>query len=773
MNRGAGVTIVTAVCLLGVTGGCGPLAPQPLVSVASDSNPQPPAGARPAAASTPSAARPRSGAADSTPAHRLDRLESDQIITVFGGNTLSAGLDALDVAFYGVAGLAVDPQSGALYLIDKARSTIFRVDPNGRVQPFAGTQVAGFGGDYQPATKSPFHVPAGLTVDPASSELLVADTQNRRVRIVSPEGLWVSTLAGSGMHGTAPDQIPTVFPALEMFSHDNFRGDGGPAVEAELNLPSGVAMDRRGVVFIADSANHRIRAVNRRPQPTVVAGVEIGAGHIATVAGTGELGFSGDGGSALAARLAFPTELAVDSAGNLLIVDTFNHRIRRLDRQTGRIETVVRGSLAERSAEESTAGWMVSIAGVAVDSEDRLLYSDRRTRTVYRQPPGGEAEALWVAGPREAGLGSVAAGPGGRVYVADLYYNRVLRVDDGEAVPYAGGAPAGTGIPVGQAAFSNLGPVAVDPRGDLYLADVFHYSLRRVRLEDGTVETFMGTGRIGTGGDGGPPAEAQLVHPTDILIEDDGSLYVADQYGNAVRSVSPGPDGARVATVAGGARVPRSTTVEDGPADAIRLGGPLSIARHPLTGELYIACQETHTIRKLGRDGMVTTIAGSGVAGFAGEGTPAVEAELNWPAALAFDRNGVLYVSDMLNNRIRSVTPDGLIHTFAGTGEQGFGGDGGPARSARLAFPGDLVFDRHGNLLVSDTNNHRVRRIAAAAPHRIETVVGTGLRGFDGDGGPPSMARLNLPRGLAFGPDEVLYIVDSFNRRVRAAKLSG
>jgi DNA-binding beta-propeller fold protein YncE len=317
------------------------------------------------------------------------------------------------------------------------------------------------------------------------------------------------------------------------------------------------------------------------------------------------------------------------------------------------------------------------------------------------------------------------------------------------------------------AAFSVLGPIAVDSKGDLYLADAMQYAIRRIRSSNGVIETFMGTGRLGAGGDGAAASKAELVHPTAILI-DGTEIYVADQYADLVRKVTQTKDGSTVETFAG--RSGSMMQMDGVQADAGRLGGPLALARHPVTGEIYIACQESHSIRKVGRDHKITTIAGKGRAGNSGGGGWARDTEFNWPAALVFDQQGSLYVSDMLNHRILKITGDGRISPFAGSGSRGFAGDGGPALQAQLDSPGALAFDALGNLYVSDTNNQRVRRIDARPPHRIQTVVGNGLRGFSGDGGPPAEARLNLPRGLAFGPDGVLYIADSFNRRVRAVR---
>lgn len=689
-------------------------------------------------------------------------LEPGQIRTVAGGRPLPASLAPGDVSFYGVAGLAADAR-GALYLVDKARSMVFRIEPGGAaVTPWAGALSAGFDGDGRPARGTALHVPSALALDPATGELLIADTQNHRVRAVSADGSRVTTVAGVGRRGVPPDQLGTEFPTVEGFAAGRFSGDGGPAAEAELNLPSGVAADADGLLYLSDSANHRIRAVNRGNAPRSVAGVTLAPGEIRTVAGDGTLGFAGDGGPAAAARLAYPGELELDPDGNLLVVDTFNQRVRRIDRRTGEIRTVILGKRAALDPAKAAEQWAVSIAGLAVAPGGEIVYTDRVDRSLHLLTPAGEDRVLYTARPGEAGLGSVAAGPGGEIYVADVYRNLVLRVvlrvarSGAEVAVLAGNAPVPRRVPLDQATFSVLGPVSADAQGNLYLADVFHYAVRRIVPREGMVETFFGHGVLGSRGDGGPPEEAELLHPTDVLIDGGRAVYIADQYADRVRRVSFGPDGARVDTLAGGR--------------GERLGLPVALARHPRTGDVYVACQESGTIRRIDAGGRVVTVAGTGTPGYAGDGGPAIEARLNWPAALVFDRDGALYVSDMQNQRVRRIGADGRITTFAGTGRKGFAGDGGPADEAALDGPGGLAFDAAGNLYVADTNNHRVRRIDAGPGHRIRTVAGTGRRGFSGDGGPAAEARLNLPRGLAFGPGGVLYIVDSFNHRLRAMK---
>jgi DNA-binding beta-propeller fold protein YncE len=698
-------------------------------------------------------------------------LRPGTIATVLGGQALPATLAPDALALYGVTGLETDLTDGSVYMIDRARSTIFRIDPGGTsVTLWAGAPSAGFNGDDRPALETAFHMPSDLALEPRTGEIFVADTLNHRIRAISPDRQRVRTVAGLGVRGTPPEQLPTEAPAPDGLGRGHFSGDGGPAVEAELSFPSGVAVDGLGLLFIADSGNHRIRMVNRGTSPVIVCTVEVLPGQIVTVAGTGTPGFSGDGGPATRASLSFPTELDLDAAGNLYVLDAHNHRIRKIDRQTGRIRTLAAALPKDADGAGGAAPPSPSITGLGVTSTQELIYANRHDRSIHRVDRGGVDHPLFAAFDSDAGLGSVAVGSRDEVYVADEAHNRVLKIEGGQVRPITGGGGAvPSRVPLKEAELSLPGAVAADAFGNVFLADELQHSVRRILMAERVVETLMGTGTPGTGGDGGPPQMAELMGPTGIQVDGDWSYYITDRSANLVRRVSMSNDGLRTATFAGDRR---AVGFEEGKAaTATRLGSPFQAARHPLTGEVYISCQEGHAIRKVDRQGRITTVAGTGTAGFAGDGGPARRARLNGPAALAFDRQGNLYVADKLNHRIRRIDGQGHIASFAGTGERGYAGDGGAAALARLNNPDSLLFDEQGNLYFADTNNHAVRRIDAAAPHRIDTVVGTGQRGYSGDGGPARQAQLNLPRGLALSRDGFLYISDSLNRRLRVVKL--
>ncbi len=368
--------------------------------------------------------------------------EVDAISPASGTVTVSNPATAAEPPnFSAIAGLVVDLGNGALYVLDMARSAIFRVPAGGgAAQLFAGTATAGFNDDGKPALATQFYRPAAISLDLRTGELFVADTYNYRVRAITPKGDSVRTVAGVGLVDTLPGQVPVEFPTPERLAVGRYSGDGGPAAAAQLNLPSGVCADPIGILFIADSGNHRVRAVNRGTSPVIVMGVEIGPGEIETIAGTGTVGFSGDGGKATAAQLAFPTQLEVDAAGSLFVVDTFNQRVRKIDRQSGLIRTVAKGALNDISPGVALEHWSISVVSVAVTMPQEILYSDRVDRSVHRLSRGADDSVLFTAlQPRDGRVGSIAAGPHGEVYAADLYNNRVLRLD-GTARTYVQGA---------------------------------------------------------------------------------------------------------------------------------------------------------------------------------------------------------------------------------------------------------------------------------------------------------------------------------------------
>ncbi len=311
--------------------------------------------------------------------------------------------------------------------------------------------------------------------------------------------------------------------------------------------------------------------------------------------------------------------------------------------------------------------------------------------------------------------------------------------------------------PATKASLNNVRGVAASPDGSLYLADTGNQRIRRV-APDGVITTVAGTGVFGFSGDGGPATAAQLFDPQAVAVGSDGSLYIADYDNHRIRRV--GPDGI-ISTVAG-------TGVggfggDGGAAAGARLNGPSGVAVRA-DGTLFIADSGNHRIRRVWTDGTMSTVTGDGFFQSTGDGGPAGSAQVAAPTDVALGPDGSLFIAEYGGSRIRQVRPDGIISTVAGTGVEGFGGDGGPATEARLARPAAIAVGPDGSLYVADRINLRVRRVGIGGS--IRTIAGNGTPGYSGDGGPATAAQLADPTGLSVGPDGNIYIADNTNRRI-------
>ena len=256
--------------------------------------------------------------------------------------------------------------------------------------------------------------------------------------------------------------------------------------------------------------------------------------------------------------------------------------------------------------------------------------------------------------------------------------------------------------------------------------------------------------------DGGPAVEAELYNPAGVAVDGAGNLYIADSSNNGIRKVD---STGTITTIAGTGELGFSG--DGGPAVEAELYYPAGVAVDS-AGNVYIADTGNQRIRKVDSTGTITTIAGSGEFGFSGDGGPAVEAEFRSPRGVAVDSAGNVYIADAGNRLIRKVDSTGTITTIAGTGEFGFSGDGGPAAAARLAFPYGVAVDSAGNVYIADTGNQRIRKVDSTGT--ITTIAGSGEFGFSGDGGPAVEAEFRNPRGVAVDSAGNVYIADSGNR---------
>ncbi|WP_251021036.1 NHL repeat-containing protein [Streptomyces sp. ISL-98] len=300
--------------------------------------------------------------------------------------------------------------------------------------------------------------------------------------------------------------------------------------------------------------------------------------------------------------------------------------------------------------------------------------------------------------------------------------------------------------------------VAVDGEGNLYIADQHNHRVRKV-APNGIITTVAGTGTAGFVSDGGPAAGTPLHYPSGVAVDGSGNLFIADHYNHRVRKVAPN---GIITTVAGTGTA--GFVSDGGPAVGARLHYPIGVAVDG-AGNLFIADQHNHRIRKVTPDGIITTVAGNGQAGFVSDGGPAVATQLYHPLGVAVDESGNLYIGDWSNHRIRKVDAKGNITTVAGNGVAGYVSDGGPAVATRVYHPGGMAVDAAGSLYFADHANHRIRKVDANG--NITTVAGTGVAGYVADGGPGVATQLYYPTDVAVDPSGNLFIADRHNHRIR------
>jgi sugar lactone lactonase YvrE len=306
--------------------------------------------------------------------------------------------------------------------------------------------------------------------------------------------------------------------------------------------------------------------------------------------------------------------------------------------------------------------------------------------------------------------------------------------------------------------------VAVDANGNIYIADAAYGYIRKVNAGTGIITTVAGNG-VGGYSNSGPATSTSVGIPIGVIVDASGNIYIADDLDSRVLKVNAATG--VLSSIAGTGTAGYSG--DGGPATSAYLGIPVGLSLDA-SGNLYIACQSDSRIRKVNPAGTITTVAGNGTTGYSGDGGAATSAELDAPQSVYVDASGNIYIADWGNDRIRKVTPSGIITTVAGIGTAGYSGDGGAATNAQLNAPQGVYKDATGNIYIADGANSRIRRVDTGGI--ITTVAGNGTAGYSGDGGIATSAELNLVAfslgGLVVNTSGTIYISDSNNNRIRA-----
>jgi uncharacterized protein (TIGR03437 family) len=665
------------------------------------------------------------------------------VSTVAGGGTVPLGASSLSLELGQPVAVLVDA-AGNRYVAVANQNRVLRVNPSGKIDLVIGDGLPGFAGDGGPASAARLYLPSALAMD-QTGNLYIADSSNLRVRMVTMSSGIITTVAGSGTYG--------------------FGGDGGPATKASFNAPSGLAFDASGNLFILDQGNQRIRRVDSS------------TGIITTVAGNGTAGFAGDGGAATSGSINNALGIAVGAPGSLFIADSNNNRVRKVSLSTGLITTVAGTGAASFSGDggAATAAALNNLTAVAVDSSGNLYVSDYWNGRVRRVDAStgiistmvGGGSAMGDGGPATkahlARPGGIAFDGSGNLFIADSANNRVRKVATGTQIitTVDGGGSPSEGSAATSAILEFPAGVAVDLQGNIYVAATNNHRIRRIDRTTGAITTFAGTGVAGFGGDNGPATSASLNFPLQLAFDAAGNLFIADSAPGHIRKIAAGTG--VITTVVGG-----GSGGDGSAATAASLSTPFGVALDAL-GNIFIADSYNNRVRKVAATtGIITTVAGTGTGGFAGDGGPAKSANLLTPQGVTLDGAGNLFIVDTNNQRIRRVDAATVnITTIAGNGSPSFSGDGGPASASGLSYPqGGISVDAAGNILLADTFNNRIRRVYAGTG-LIMTVAGGGSDPLAADGDDALHASLPLPNAVTLAPNGSIYFSERASNRIR------
>ena len=564
------------------------------------------------------------------------------IATVAGGEFAGDGGPALSAILGQPEGVVYDA-SGNLYIADAADNRVRMITPGGTIQTFAGTGAAGFSGDGGPANAAQLSQPYGLSID-ADGNIYIADLGNARVRQVTPAGV-INTFAGGG----------TIVPGGN--------GDGGPATLAQFLAPRNVASDRHGTLFISDFGAQQVYRISPN-------------GTLTTVAGTGIQGFTGDGGAASLAQLAFPAGLAIDNHGTLYIADSINNCIR----------AVIGNTI-------SAVAFLSRPTGIALDANGNLYVAGAALLGAPGQPVSG------------------SAGFGARDLTVDIHGNLVFSAGAqvqqtslaGQLTTLAGSSGsqfAGDGADALDARLNAPDSVAVDAAGNLYIADQNNNRIRMV-TPGGLISTVAGTGD-----------PAILNQPSALAADGSGNLYIADTGNNRVLKLTAGVLSVAVDHL----NAPSGLTLSSDASLYIADTGNGSIKKLSATGVVIVAATVSSpsaiALDSAGNLYASQTAAGQVVKISPSGAVTVLLQSLLAPAGLALDGTGDLFIAESGGNRILEFTQAGSVLVLAGSKTPGFGGDGGPAPTSLLNAPLGLALDMFGNLFVADSGNNRIRELS-------------------------------------------------------------